>query len=101
MFKAYICNILVCSKNVKIQLYIFKCLSDIRGENEGGKSLKIHYAHTCVKNLIHLCLSWKCVSSSDKETGHPGQRKVQREVTCQKITREMFSLQLISMCKYN
>ena len=42
---------------------------------------KVHLIFTFTKKFMHLCLSWKCVSSSESETGHPGQRKVQREVT--------------------
>lgn len=31
---------------------------------------------------MHLCLSVKCESSSERDTGHPGHRKVHRDVTC-------------------
>lgn len=35
---------------------------------------------------MHLCLSWKWVSSSERETGHPGQRNVHRDVTLKQRT---------------
>lgn len=44
------------------------------------------YPYTFTKKLMHLCRSWKWESSWESAWGQPGQRKVQREVTCKRGT---------------